>query len=56
MNQDADQSGTVFSRTLSPALVAEYQTKLPDKAVPRAGLEMMDAAMELNDEAGRDEG
>ena len=33
-----------LSRTLSPVLVAEYQTRLPDKAMLRARLELMGEA------------
>lgn len=38
-SHDHDAVGYALSRTLSPALVAEYQTKLPDKAMLRARLE-----------------
>ena len=53
-SKDNDVVEYALSRTLSPALVAEYQTQLPDKAMLRARLEMMDAATR-NDQDGRDE-
>jgi hypothetical protein len=34
-----------LSRSLSPALVAEYQTALPDRAVLRAKLQELHAAL-----------
>lgn len=41
-SKDQDVVEYALSRTLSPALVAEYRTKLPDKAVLRARLGMME--------------
>lgn len=45
-SQDAEVVEYSLSRTLSPALVAEYQTRLPDKALLQAKLEEFYALVE----------
>jgi hypothetical protein len=37
-SKDAEVVEYALSRTLSPALIAEYQTRLPDKQLPKAKL------------------
>jgi hypothetical protein len=45
-SRDAEVVEFALSRTLSPALVAEYQTKLPDKLMLEAKLEEFYAIVE----------
>jgi len=45
--QNADVVEFALNRTLSPALVADYETQLPDKALLRAKLDEFYALMEL---------
>ena len=44
--QNADVVEYALSRTLSPALVADYETQLPDKALLRAKLDEFYGLME----------
>jgi predicted nuclease of restriction endonuclease-like (RecB) superfamily len=51
-SRNADVVEYALSRTLSPALVAEYQTRLPDRNLLQAKLEEFYAMLERDQEAG----